>query len=226
MVLLIHPTTSREFLGEQTGDRRFFPMPAEPAADAQTTTMLASNRELRRAAERAAKRKTKLPAPRKYAPIVNAFEYVRGRATTLTAVEREKVLQPAREGFTALREGVATYLQWAHVANAMAVALAIEELGIVRGMQEHFGAADLALAAVRKRVQDSADGAAWGRCTTLYFDEIAALREGLHLHEFQLKRLAVFELHQGMAKALKDAHALGGEVITPTQPEQIQEQLL
>ncbi len=217
---IIQVTGSADYLSAENGDRRFWPVNLE--ADKNQ-----GNREQRRQAAREARRTP--PAPRRYVPITNAMEYVTLRATALTQAERVAMLQPARDGFKALREGVATYLQWAHVAGAVAVALAIEEQGKIHGLKEHLQAADQALAAVCKRVQDGVSGSSWGRCTTLYFDEIAALREALHLHDFQLKRLAVSELRAAIEKARLDVRALGGQEITPTaesQPEHIQEKLL
>lgn len=171
------------------------------------------------------------PAPaRKYVPIINAMEYVTERATTLTTDERTAMLKPARDGFKALREGVATEQQWAFVAGAVGLALSIEAQGIVRGMKEHFTAADLALAAVRKRVQEGVRGSAWGKCTTLYFDEIAAINEAIDLHHFQLRQLAVFELRKAIDQHNHQARGPGALQIHATtraeEPAPIQESLL
>lgn len=154
----------------------------------------ASNRAMRRQQQREAGRRRR---PAKVRPVmVNTIEYVKNRATRLTDEERAAMLAPARDGFKALREGVATFEQWGAVATAVTVGVAIEDQGIVAGMRGHFQEAKRALHAVWQRVECSApDGAAWGRSTALYFDEIAAIREILHLHDFQLQQLAISELH-------------------------------
>ncbi|HSV44206.1 MAG TPA: hypothetical protein VLJ58_00325, partial [Ramlibacter sp.] len=99
------------------GDRRFH------------VVEFAGNRAQRRQAARADRRKSTRPA--KPEGIVDTTELAIHRATRLTDAERNRMLHPAREGFTALRRGVATHEQWAAVAGAVNVALAIETQGVV-----------------------------------------------------------------------------------------------
>lgn len=188
----------------------------------------ALNRAMRRHLKQAAR---KPPAPRRKPGQVmaNATDVVKARATRLTDAERAGVLQPARDGFKALREGVATFKQWVDVNTAIAVAMAIEEQGVIRGMHEHFAAADRAIDAVRLRVEQDPQGPAWGRRTTLYFHEIEALREAIHLHDEQLRVLAACELTAAIALAHNNTRALGGRVVhvpSNATPQQIQELLL
>lgn len=182
-----------------------------------TSSALAPNRAQRRAQQRQAGRvQTRATRPPR---IVNAVDYVKLRATSLTKAERRDMLAPAQAGFQALREGVATYLEWAAVVTAIGRAQAIEALGIVTGMIEHFDAADVALAAVAARVRTAHRGAAWGRCTPLYFAEIAAIEEALDLHYHQLEFPAVSEIRKAEALDLKGVRAAAaGDVITPDQP--------
>lgn len=150
-------------------------------------------------------------------------------ATCLTEAERTDALTSARDGFRALREGVATYRQWAHVSTLVTVALAIEDQGVIRGMREHFLAAERAIDAVFRRVQDAPGGPTWGRSTTLYFQEIEALREAVHLHDEQLRVLSAAEIHAAVRAAERNVLAVGGQVLTATPlptPQPVQEKLL
>jgi hypothetical protein len=172
-----------------------------------------------RAGRRAALKSRKLQARAKRKPkliMANAMDVVKSRAARLTDAERANVMLPAQNGFKALREGVATLGQWQAVSSAVSVARAIEAQGIVRGIHEHLAAADSTLDAVWHRVQDGVRGSAWGRCTTLYFDEIAALDTALFLHDHQLQQLALSEFHSAVELARRDVRAAGGtEVQTP-----------
>jgi hypothetical protein len=170
------------------------------------------NRRLRRElqrAERTAARPRRAPKP----IALNAVQMAKMRATRLTDTERAELLRPAHEGFRALREGVATFAQWAAVNTVVHIAQAIEDQGVIRGMREHFAAGDLALEAVCKRVQQAEGGPSWGHRTTLYFDEIAAIRELIHLHDEQLKVLSAGELHAATKGAERAVIAAGGRVL-------------
>ncbi|MGE0329729.1 MAG: hypothetical protein AB7P37_03440 [Ramlibacter sp.] len=162
--------------------------------------------------------------PRKI--MANALQVVKLRATRLTDNERRRVLLPAIHGFKALRTGVATYNDWAGMQAAVTVALAIDAQGVVRGLQGHFAAGHAALQAIWQR---ATDGPTEWTPTALYFDELAALREAIHLHSFQLQHLSVSELHAARDKALRQTVHTGGRVLqAPAEslPQPIQESLL
>lgn len=182
------------------------------------------NREQRRKQAKASKR----PPARRHGQV--AADPVRTailRATRLTRSEREAALQPARDGFKALREGVATYGEWCHVCTLVTIALAIEDQGVIRGMREHLQAAERAIDAVYRRVQQAEGGPTWGRRTTLYFQEIEALREAIALHDAQLQVLSAGELHAAVHAAERNVLAGGGRVIRDdSTPQPVQEVLL
>lgn len=212
---MVHCTGDMKFLDDCDGTRRFYPV-------AQGL-----NREQRRQIARSTRRSSK-PARTERPLIANAVDVVKNRASRLTDAERDRMLTPARDGFTALRRGVASHDEWAGVSSAITMALAIEAQGVVKGMREHFDAAERALDAVWHRVQDSPGGPAWGR-TTMYFEEIAALREAFHLHDFQLRNLAVSELHAAIDIARRNVRAAGGrEIPAPAQslPQPVQARLV
>ena len=161
------------------------------------------NRAQRRQADRASVTQFSLPT-------MNA---ALRRATRLTARERALVMDPTRAGVAALRQGVATYEQWAYVCSAIQVGLAIEAQGIVRGLQAHMQAADQALQAVYARVTAPAEGPTWGRATALRFDELEAITDAVDLHDWQLQQLAAKEFHRAVKLAEKSIRKAGGKVL-------------
>lgn len=153
----------------------------------------------------------------------------RNLAARLTDAERGRVLEIAHAGFKRLREGVATFNEWACVASAINMAVAIEKQGVIRGMHEHFAAAEKAIDAVWYRVERGEKGSAWGRCTTLYHDEIEAIQTAIALHDAQLQALSVAELNAALETVRRDVRTHRGQEIhraTITTPQPAQEKLL
>lgn len=168
------------------------------------------NRALRRALKHAKEprrqRNVKVPGH-------NPVRVAIANACALTQAERDELMQPIREAFAALRQGVATYQQWAALCTGISVALSIEKLGVVRGLQEHLEAAERAALAVYDRVTSDPNGPTWGRRTTLYFDEIAAIREAIELHDFQLQHLSAREVVEAGRRTVQDARAAGAYIV-------------
>lgn len=195
----------------------------------QTTSQGAPGAPMNRAMRRAL-RHTKEPRRQReqFAPGHNPVHAAIDNATTLTQREREKIMVPLRMAFDALRRGVATYAEWGTVCSAITMAQAIEAKGVVKGLHEHLATAERACDAVWQRVTTDPDGEAWGRRTTLYFDEISALSEAIDLHDFQLQHLSVREIHAAKALAMRNVRAAGGLVVGAAAeiPQPTQEQLL
>lgn len=193
--------------------RRLMPVVASPQG----------NRAQRRKAEQLAKRPHQ-PVEKFPPPAINNLEIARTHAARLTLHERRTVMRPIRDSFKALREGVATWQQWACVSSAMKVALAIEAQGVVRGMKGFFTAADTALDAFCQRVQD---GDKWANATP-YFQEIEDIAEAIDFHEDQLRVLAYSEFEAAHQSAVKASLKSGGITlhITEVTTAPIQEKLL
>jgi hypothetical protein len=98
----------------------------------------------------------------------------------------DEVLQAIQTAFKALREGVATELQWSILAGSLDVSKAIERQGVVRGLSEHLASAETALQAVYDRARKTN---AWYP-PVLHFHELDAVREFVHLHDFQVRQLS------------------------------------
>lgn len=180
---------------------------------------------LNRAARRQKERKPTSARRKPRQQIANVMDVVRYRIASLSDEEIAHVLAPVEDGFRALREGVALFEQWQQVTQSVTLALVIEESGIVRGLEGHFQLARAALEAIYTRVTQQPDGASWGKRTTLYFEEINAIREALDLLRFQLQHVSAQELTDQL---LPRARSILTIKPNPPQPERpaIQEQLL
>jgi len=224
--IIIQTTGAGDFLQSDHQDRRFWPVSAGVESTDTDAGAIPPNRAQRRQAVRDS-RKVHTFA-RKPKPIMsNAIELVTLRASRLTDAERAQVLQGAHAAFKAMREGVASQEQWAHLSDLVCAANAIERQGVVRGIHEHLATAGSALDAVWQRVQAGVRGSAWGRCTTLYFDEIRAIDDALFLHDHQLQQLAVSEYHAALKTALRDPRAITSTHPDPASENQpVQETLL
>ncbi len=121
--------------------------------------------------------------------------------------DREEVLQPLRDAVKALREGVATELQWSIAAGGVSVAQAIERQGIVRGLHEHIKTTEKVL----QNIYDRALCIGGGRYirATLYFNEIDTLTEFLELHTFQVNQLGRAEMLAAIEEAQRQTIAQG-----------------
>lgn len=134
----------------------------------------------------------------------------RNAATLLTPPELAKTLAPLRAATQALREGVATELEWSIVASSIYVAQAIEQQGVVRGLGEHFRSAEVALHGIEQRAMASGE---W-KATALYYQELDHINTAVDLHEFQLMRLSYSEVSRAVNKATGEIRSTSGRIIT------------
>lgn len=152
------------------------------------------------------------PKPRKaYRPrliALNTLEIALHRAAKPAAADREEVLNMLRQAARALREGVATELQWSIVAGAVDVAKAIEHQGIVRGLSEHLNTATQALQAVYDRAMARGQ---W-KPTALHYYELDAVQTFVDLHTFQVNQLGRAEFLAAVDAAQAHIKANGDKV--------------
>lgn len=142
----------------------------------------------------------------------------------LTPAEVAETMGPLRTAFAHICEGVATEDEFIVLWSAFQVAQEIEAQGIVRGLHEHIAAALQACQAYEVR---STTDLAWKPCP-LDFHEIDAMREMLHLHEYQLQQLTAGELHESARRLIARTQSQGGQVyqaendlsqLTPYKPQ-------
>lgn len=131
------------------------------------------------------------------------------RATKHTPEELASIMDPMRACLKAVREGVATKLQFEVLQSSMVIAEAIEQSGIVRGLADHIASALQACSAIEARALTSG---AWQQ-TALYFQELDALATAVDLHEYQLQQLSAGELHRIVQQTMARTASTGGRVV-------------
>jgi hypothetical protein len=136
-----------------------------------------------------------------------------------SAADRAEVLGVLHQAARALREGVATELQWSIVSGAVAVALAIERQGIVRGALGHLQTADQALQRIRARALRTGGGH-WAR-VDLDYDELDALADFVGLHTWQVNSLGRAEFLAAIDAAQKDIRVSGCGVVVVRELERM-----
>lgn len=143
----------------------------------------------------------------------------------LTPAEIAENMEPLRTAFAHISEGVATYNEFLVLRSCILASQEVEHMGIVRGLQEHITAALQACASYESR---SGLPDYWKPCT-LDFHELDAMREMVHLHEFQLQQLTAREIYEAGRRLIARTKTAGGEVyqadqsmanLTPDKQEQ------
>ena len=147
--------------------------------------------------------------PRQRREMRDPFRTALVQATRHTAEELASIMAPMRDCLKAVREGVATQLQFEVLQSSMVIAQAIERSGIVRGLAGHIASALQACTAIEARALTSG---AW-RQTALYFQELDALATAVDMHEFQLQQLSAGELQRIVAQTVARTASSGGNVI-------------
>jgi len=155
----------------------------------------------------------------RYRPRIDNLSLALCRAARLMPHEIDEALHLVRPALAALRQGVATELQWSALASAIEVALAIEDQRVVKGLREHLKSAELAMSEISKRAMATGT---WCQ-VELHLQELDDVAEGIRLYEFQLEQLSAGELARAVATArtrvcqagglVIDAHELQGELL-------------
>ncbi len=125
--------------------------------------------------------------------------------------ERGQIMGMFHAAIKALREGVATELQWSIAAGQLGVAIAIERQGKVRGLLGHLKHIEVQLQAVYDRATCTGQ---WTR-TALYYQELDALDLLVSLYRFQLAQLGRAEfiaaVHAAQKQNIADGHTVALE---------------
>lgn len=151
--------------------------------------------------------------PRQRREMRDPFRTALMRATKHTAAELASIMGPMRACLKAVREGVATQLQFEVLQSSMVIAEAIEHSGIVRGLAGHIASALQACTAIEARALTSG---AWVQ-TALHFYELDALTTAVDMHEYQLQQLSAGELHRIVAQTMARTASSGGTVVRVSQ---------
>ncbi len=141
----------------------------------------------------------------------NNLQVALASATRFTPVELKHLLTPVREAMVAMRQGLATELQWMRLASVTAIALSVEHLRVVRGLKAQLEEADKLLAEIRKRATRSGE---W-MPPVLYGHEIVAIETLVRLHTFQAENLSAGEYRAAWQHAKAETTRVGGRHIDP-----------
>lgn len=137
------------------------------------------------------------------------------RASKLDAHQVAHIITPVQQAFKALREGVATEWQWAHLVSAMNIADAVNLKTPIRGSRGHIQLAQLALDGIKHRAMATGE---W-KPTSLHYEELDHVRDGVTIYHHQLTELSRGEYLRAEAHALADVRTAGGVVLQrPQQP--------
>lgn len=147
--------------------------------------------------------------PRQRREMRSPFVVALMRATKHTPEELASIMGPMRACLKAVREGVATQMQFEVLLSSMVIAEAIEHSGIVRGLADHIASALQACSAIEARALTSG---AWLQ-TELEFTELDALATAVDLHEYQLQQLSAGELHRIVQQTMARTASTGGNVV-------------
>lgn len=112
----------------------------------------------------------------------------------------DQVIATIMVAHKALREGVATELQWSVLAGSLDTARMIEKQGVVRGLHEHLASAHHALQTVYTRAKQ-VNPEAW-RPTALHYHELDAISTFVDLHAYQIRQLSRKEFLSAITAAV------------------------
>ncbi|WP_382155338.1 hypothetical protein [Hydrogenophaga sp. ANAO-22] len=134
-------------------------------------------------------------------------------ATKFTAAELRQLLLPPQDALESMRKGLATEIQWMHLASVSAIALSVEHLGVVRHLKAQLDEADKVLAVIRQRAMKTG---AWVP-PILYGHEITAIQDLVRLHKFQTESLSAGEYRAAWQHAAAEVTRVGGRRISVTE---------
>ncbi|MGV3679701.1 MAG: hypothetical protein ACO1PM_08245 [Acidovorax sp.] len=138
----------------------------------------------------------------------------RAAATGAAKLQRHQVAQlmaPVRAGFLAMRQAVASEVQWAYVVSAMNIADAMATRGPVKGTHGHILAAQLALNEFLHRAMGSGE---WDPTTQPHLAEIDAIETGIEIYHHQLQLICRRDFDEAETYAAAEVRSAGGVALT------------
>ncbi|APW38998.1 hypothetical protein RD110_18770 [Rhodoferax koreense] len=132
----------------------------------------------------------------------------------LTAQERIAEVAYALVGFKALRQGVATEVEWAAVVSVMNMADGFEVAINRSGARGHIQAAQLALDEIMRRAMESGEWLA----VQVHSQEIEDIRTGIELYQARLRECTYAEYRRVQTYARAEVASGGGVVLAIVKP--------
>lgn len=146
-----------------------------------------------------------LRIPRQVRVLVNPIAHAIAGAAKPQAADLRHITTGLQQAAKAMREGVATAGEWGIVAGSLAMGIAIERGGIVRGLLGHFEAFERVLQTIHDRAMLTGQ---WQR-TAMWHYELDELRHFIDLHTYQLKQLSRSELESALTRATANIKSEG-----------------
>ena len=137
-------------------------------------------------------------------------------ASRLTPAELRHITGPMTDAVRAFRRAAGTYADWLRLCTARNVGQAIEDGGVVRGLQEILDDAHTALLQISWRME-TANG--W-QPSALHAPEIRAIANLVEKHTFQLRQLSYTEYQTAYRLATSRVRSDGGECVKLQQEKQ------
>ncbi len=149
--------------------------------------------------------------------VQNPVRLAAWQAARLSSHQVEAIMAPLCRAFTALREGVATELQWAHLVSALNIADSISLTSPVRGTRGHITPAQHALDGFMRRATQASGE--W-LPTELYLEERDLIRDALDVYQALLRHITRADFQRAEDHAVADvrstAGAAGAAILTYT----------
>jgi len=155
-----------------------------------------------------------LRIPRQVRVVLDPIKHAIDGATKPSPGQLAQIKLSMQAAAKAMREGVGTERDWSVLAGELALAIAIERGGIVRGLMGHFESFDRVLQAIHDRCSKPVlvgQPAQWQR-TALWHYELDELRNFIDLHSYQLTQLSRSELEAALDKAQNNIISNGDTV--------------
>lgn len=155
-----------------------------------------------------------LRIPRQVRVVLDPIQHAIDGATKPSPGQIAQIKLSMQAAAKAMREGVGTERDWSVLAGELALAIAIERGGIVRGLMGHFESFDRVLQAIHDRCSKPVlvgQPAQWQR-TALWHYELDELRNFIDLHSYQLTQLSRSELEAALDKAQNNIISNGDTV--------------
>lgn len=138
--------------------------------------------------------------------VANPIAIAMRRARKIPLEEIAEVMAPIATSFRAMREGVGQEDHWRMLAGSIELAIAIEDQGVIKGLQGHLKEAETALREIARRARA---GGEW-RATPLYWQEIEHLDTFVDVHRIQLEQLSEGEWRKAHTLAVGRVISAGG----------------
>lgn len=155
----------------------------------------------------------------KYYPTADTMAIALGQVVKPPQGDVDEILQALHAAHAALRQGVATEMQWSIMAGSLELARSVHRMGVVRDISGHLAEANDALQAIHDRAMASG---CW-RAPALWFVEMEALDVFIQLHAYQARELSRSEFLRAIELASKSIVKAGHNlVISQDVPAQFQ----